>query len=90
MQTPSPTTTHIQIKEPPPSPGSPTNTEANMYAAGGGTQIYLQVSFQLTKDKSGKINDENKKNKKNVRFFFTKQCNKKIINAKQKKKLNNL
>uniref|UniRef100_A0A1I8QEN9 Grh/CP2 DB domain-containing protein n=1 Tax=Stomoxys calcitrans TaxID=35570 RepID=A0A1I8QEN9_STOCA len=44
QQSPSPT--HIQIKEPPPSPGSPTNQTEAMYAAGGGTQIYLQGPHQ--------------------------------------------
>ncbi|XP_055688646.1 protein grainyhead isoform X3 [Lutzomyia longipalpis] len=37
VQSPSPS---IQIKEQPPSPGSP--SAENMYAAAGGTQIYLQ------------------------------------------------
>lgn len=41
VQSPSPS---LQIKEPPPSPGSPTSE--TMYAtAGGGTQIYMQVSL---------------------------------------------
>lgn len=40
MQSPSPS---LQIKEQPPSPGSPQGGD-NMYAAGG-TQIYLQVNF---------------------------------------------
>lgn len=41
VQSPSPS---LQIKEPPPSPGSPASE--TMYAtAGGGTQIYMQVSF---------------------------------------------
>ncbi|XP_075167129.1 grainy head isoform X2 [Haematobia irritans] len=44
QQSPSPT--HIQIKEPPPSPGSPSNQTEAMYAAGGGTQIYLQGPHQ--------------------------------------------
>lgn len=39
VQSPSPS---LQIKEPPPSPGSPSSE--TMYAtAGGGTQIYMQV-----------------------------------------------
>ncbi|XP_036331303.1 protein grainyhead isoform X2 [Rhagoletis pomonella] len=40
----SPTHTTIQIKEPPISPGSPTTD--TMYAASGGTQIYLQGAHQ--------------------------------------------
>lgn len=44
QQSPSPT--QIHIKEPPLSPGSPTNHTEAMYAAGGGTQIYLQVSLK--------------------------------------------
>lgn len=35
-------TSAIQIKEPPPSPGSP--SADSMYGATGGTQIYMQVS----------------------------------------------
>ncbi|XP_049307801.1 protein grainyhead isoform X1 [Bactrocera dorsalis] len=40
----SPTQTTIHIKEPPISPGSPTTD--TMYAASGGTQIYLQGAHQ--------------------------------------------
>ncbi|XP_037043523.1 protein grainyhead isoform X4 [Bradysia coprophila] len=38
VQSPSPS---LQVKEPPPSPGSPSSE--NMYGAAGGTQIYMQV-----------------------------------------------
>ncbi|XP_018799287.1 PREDICTED: protein grainyhead-like, partial [Bactrocera latifrons] len=45
LQSPtSPTQTTIQIKDPPISPGSPTTD--TMYAASGGTQIYLQGAHQ--------------------------------------------
>ncbi|KAM7343067.1 grainy head isoform 8-T10 [Cochliomyia hominivorax] len=46
QQSPSPT--QIHIKEPPLSPGSPTNQTEAMYAAGGGTQIYLQGPHQTS------------------------------------------
>ncbi|XP_055380149.1 protein grainyhead isoform X2 [Condylostylus longicornis] len=48
VQSPSPS---IQIKEPPPSPGSPQND--TMYAATGGTQIYLQGPHQTGSGNSG-------------------------------------
>lgn len=41
VQSPSPS---LQIKEPPPSPGSPSSE--TMYGATGGTQIYMQVNKQ--------------------------------------------
>lgn len=46
VQSPSPS---LQIKEPPPSPGSPAS-ETTMYTTtGGATQIYMQVSVKWIK-----------------------------------------
>lgn len=60
VQSPAPPS--LQIKEQPPSPGSPS---AEMYS--GGTQIYLQVKFLISTKSTKKIHKNTRNTKNEIR-----------------------